>query len=478
MIREEAASKASLARRPGGGSAARLAATILAAAALLGTGACSTTSGSKAGVGDGLAKGGEERSPAAKRKFDDAVRAYDEGKTLKVVDWDLLARKFEAVLDEDDTLAEAHFNLGVIDERRGKPDAAKKRYAAALEAKPSLFVARENLGLLLERGGDPQAAAEQYKAILRVYPEHAGARARLASLFLAAGDLERARELAREALLRDPKNLTAQKVLVRVHTERGQLDVARLIARRAAELDATDPEMPWLMGQLLEKKGEKERALAQYRRALEVQADFLPARARLASDSLERRSYQEAAVLYEGIVQAEPKNAAAQLDLGTALYGSGKIDEALAAFTKAQELDSNDARPAFSIAVILHRSKDQPEEALAFYRRFISGSAVNLPGGHPVFGLMRECEQLVHLKAEMKAAEEEARAGAEAEAKATVQEAVSGASANGAAEERSAPAPAPVVEKRQAEPARASQANSAAPAVRADVDPDEPEDDF
>ncbi|HEY0840625.1 MAG TPA: adventurous gliding motility TPR repeat lipoprotein GltE, partial [Vulgatibacter sp.] len=375
----------------------------LVAAALFAAG-CQTTTA----AGGAAATEQRETSPIAKRKFEDAVRTYEDGVKLGVVDWDLLAKKFEAALDEDDGLGEAWFDLGVVEERRGNAEAATKAYRRAIKVKPTLFVAYENLGNLLEAAGDTAGAGEQYKAILRVSPEHAGARARLAGLFLEGGDRERALELAREALLRDPKNIAALKVMLRVHTQRGELEVARLVAARASRLDERDPEIPFLLGQILERKGDGAAATAQFRKALEIDPGYLPAQVRVAGDALGRRDYEGAARLYQSIVRAEPKNAAAWLDLGTALHGLGQGDEALESFLKAQELDQDDPRPSFKIAYVYHRGKDQPEEAIAWYKRFLSGNIVNLPGSHPVFALLREAEQLVHLREEARLAEEAA----------------------------------------------------------------------
>src|SRR5690606_4730839 len=113
------------------------------------------------------------------------------------------------------------------------------------------------------------------------------------------------------------------------------------------------------------------------------------------------------------------------------------------------------------LAVILHRHRDRPEEALEHYRAFLSGSAMNLPADHPAFADLRECEQLVALRLEERAlaqrAAEEAAAAGEAPA-------VEAAEETAAAEAAAAPT--------TAEP-RPAGGEAAAP-----VDPEEPEDEF
>jgi len=249
---------------------------------------CATTGGGSGPVKVARPDGKEavQLSPRSERRFADAVRAYDDGLKLKVVDWDALARKFQAAIDEDERHAEAHYNLGVIAERRGKPDEAVGHYRRAIGHKPSLKQAYENLAVLLENSGDRAGAEEQYKLILRAYPNDAGARARLAELYLDAGDSESALQLGREALLRDPKNITGHKVIARVHLSRGELALAHLLALRAIEMDDKDAELTYLLGEILEKQGKKEAATAQFRRASQLRADYLPARIRLADEAM------------------------------------------------------------------------------------------------------------------------------------------------------------------------------------------------
>jgi tetratricopeptide (TPR) repeat protein len=401
-------------------------------------------------------------SPTALRKFEEAVKFYEDGKKLKVVDLDALARRFEAAVEADDRLAEAHYDLGVIAEWQGKHAEAVAHYRRAIEAKPSLAMAYENLAVLMENEGKRDAAEEQYKAILRAYPDDAGARARLAELYREGGDADRALELAREALLRDPKNVTAHKVLMRVYLDRDQLPLAKLVALRATKLDDKDPELYFAVGQILEKEGNGEAALLQYRRALSVRGDHLPSRQRLAEVSLAQRNWPAAEEALRALLRASPDDPALHYDLGLSLRAQGKLDEALAEYAKAKELAPDDPTPTFATSVILHKYKDQPEKALEGYRTFVSGNPVNLPADHPVFAYMRECEALIQARTEARAAE--ARAQQETADKAAADKAEAAQKAKldameAADRKATAPAPAP------AKPAPAK--SSPAPAAKA-----------
>lgn len=449
-------------------------------AAIVSLAACQTPSATGPGALD--AEGADAISPSAQRKFGEAVRSLEEGERLQVVDWDALAVKFQAVVDDDPRHAEAHYNLGVIAERRGRVEDAERHYLAAIEQKEGLAQAWENLGLVRERVGDERGAEAAYKTLLRVRPEHAGARARLADLHLRNGNARRAKELAREALLRDPKNLPALGVSVQAHLALGEVEVAKLVALRAAQVDETAPDGPYLLGRIFEHEGRKGAAALQHRKAAELAPLHVPSRARLARIALDQRDFDEAERLYEELVRLQPGGFEPRLNLGLARLGRGNTEGAMEALEQAQALAPNDVRPSYPIARILHRHGDQPERALEHYRRYVSGAPIHLRPDHPVFQDLRECEQLVQFLAQARAEEEAARRREEARAAAEAAEAAAAAAAGesgaGADEGKEAAGPTPAAAQSGKREPPALQETDPDLILPEGFDPDEPTDDF
>lgn len=375
-------------------------------AILLLLGGCQSTPSSRP---DASVVEDEGLDPRAQKRFQDAVRSYEEGQKLGVIDWEALHSKFLAVVEDEPRFAEAHHNLGRIAEKRGLLEEAIEHYRQALAIKPGLAEARENLGLVLERIGDQRGAEKEYKELLRLRPEHAGARARLASLHLESGNPQRAKELAEEALLRDPENLPALQVLIEAHLAFGEKEIAHLIALRVERLYEEGPEGPFLRGLVLESEGRWGAAIAQYRRAAERAANHLHSRARLGRLALEQRNYEEATEVFERLVELDPDSFEVWLNLGIARLGKGAIAEATEALLRAQSIRPEDTRPSYPLAVILHRHENDPEEALVHYRRYVSNAPIHLHPEHPVFAQLRECEQLVQSLAQARAEEEAAR---------------------------------------------------------------------
>jgi tetratricopeptide (TPR) repeat protein len=383
-------------------------------------------------------------SPRAQRLFEEAVRAEEEQKKLKVpTDWAYVERKWRAVLDEAE-VAEARFNLGVALEAQGRLSDARAEYERARDDKPSLRQAWSNLGVLLEKQGDAREAAALYARIARDFPEDAVSRERLAALYRASGQLDDAWRLAREALVREPRSPGAYKVLVRVALQRNDLDLAMLVALRAQKLDPADPELPFFAGQVLARQGNDAQAAVQFQKALALQPGFLPARYALLDGALKKQAWGPVAEQAAAILKAEPGNAALHLALGVAQRHLGKTDEALASYAQAQKL-GGDKLPEVHLArgVLLARVKSDCEPALEELRAYQRAAGAALADGGQVVKLQRECEQMLeeNRKAMEAAKQMQAEAAKQAAEQAAKAKTVQPAGADGGASPTPAPRP-------------------------------------
>ncbi|HEY6004605.1 MAG TPA: adventurous gliding motility TPR repeat lipoprotein GltE, partial [Anaeromyxobacter sp.] len=351
--------------------------------------------------------------PRTQRLFDEAVKAEEDQRKLKVpTDWSYLERKWRAVLDESD-LAEARYNLGVALEAQGRLEDARAEYERARALKPGLRQAAVNLGVLLEKQGDVRAAATQYQAVARDFPDDAVSRERLAVLYRSTGQLEEAWRLAREALVRDPRSVAAQKVLVHVAFSKGDLDLAKLVALRAQKLDPADPELPFLVGQVYAKQGDDAAASVQFRKALALRGDYLAPRYALLQAALRKQAWGGVAEHASALLKVDPSNAALHLVHGLALRHLGKADEALAAYQRAEKA-GGDRLPEVRLArgVLLARMKGECQPALEELKAYQRAVPV-VPDAAQVTRVVRDCEKM--LEESRKAAEAAKQMQAEAQ---------------------------------------------------------------
>ena len=376
--------------RGGGSAPAARAAADAPAPAAPGKGASAERNGTAARAAAPAPAAAPEPAipPRAQRLFEEAVRAEDEQKKLKVPpDWPYLERKWRAVLDA------AHFNLGVALEGQGRLDEARAEYARARELKPGLRQAAVNLAVLLDRQGDPAGAAQAYAQAIRDFPEDAVSRARLAALYRRAGQLDDAWRLAREALVREPRTVGAYRVLARVALQKGELDLAKLVALRAQKLAPEDPELPWVVGQVLARQGDDAGAQAQLRKALALREGFLPARYALLDLALKKRAWGTVAEHAAAILKQDPQRADVQLAYGLALRYTGKPDEALQAYDRAQAAGGDRlAEVHLARGVLLARVKSDCAPALKELELYTARAGPVPREGSQVVKLQRECE--------------------------------------------------------------------------------------
>jgi tetratricopeptide (TPR) repeat protein len=333
----------------------------------------------------------------------------------------------------------------VVLERLGRPAEARAAYDRALAVRPGFREAAVNRAILDEAADDPRQAAAGYVALAKRYPEDAAVRVRLASLYRQAGQLDEAWRLAREALVREPRTVGAYRVLARVALQRNDLDLAKLIAMRAQKLDAQSPEFPWVVGQVLARQGDEPGAQAQFRKALALREDFLPARYGLLDAALKKQAWGSVAEQAAAILKLEPGNAQVQLAHGLALRYTGKPDEALAAYARAEQA-SNDRIPEIHLArgVLLARVKSECEPALQELKLYTARAGPLLPEGSQVVKLQRDCEaQLEEGRKAAEAAKAMQAEAARAAAAKAAKDVKDGKAAGGEAPATKDPAPAP-----------------------------------
>lgn len=200
-------------------------------------------------------------------------------------------------------VAQPHHALGVLAERKARPDAASQHYYDALGVDPGFGPSRANLARLLFDANMLDEALVQFKRLAEVTPESAEAQQGLAETLLRLGRTDEAEAITRAARERFPDSpeltvLWARSLLRRgevgraielltplgygrdevaaealawlATTEmmRGDPRAAVGAAKRALELSPTSPVATYVMGQALQALGDPS-AVAWIRRARE-----------------------------------------------------------------------------------------------------------------------------------------------------------------------------------------------------------------
>ena len=139
------------------------------------------------------------------------------------------------------------------------------------------------------------------------------------------------------------------------------LDIARAIAPQ-------QNEVLHRQGMALERQGRHADAERVFRILVARDARKAHWQRHIAYSLCQQGKLDEGIACYERALELDPDDAKAHCSLGIALLDQGKLDEAVASHRRAIELDPDGARAHFNLGV-LHRSNGDFSEALASFQR-------------------------------------------------------------------------------------------------------------
>jgi tetratricopeptide (TPR) repeat protein len=226
---------------------------------------------------------------------------------------DEAAEGFAAVVGREPTFAEAHFNLGLVDEELGKYDEAIASLRQALKLKPRLHGANLFLGIAQFRVNDLNDAAATIQKETAAYPKDSNAWMWLGVVRLAQDRAEDAAEALDKAARLKPDD---QDILY--HRGRAHLLVSKNSYAKMFKLD----ENSWLVHRVL------------------------------AQANAEADRHVEAIAEYEAAIKLAPNQPGLHEELGTEYRSVNKIPEAEQAFREELELDPHNVLATYKLGAI------------------------------------------------------------------------------------------------------------------------------
>jgi len=180
-----------------------------------------------------------------------------------LVDDPLLAEVRAAYREYDVILKSAELFGG-----KGKFEDAAAAYEAALEVNPQLAQAHARLIYLYGRLGEPARAEEHYQAALRIDPNNAEAHFHYGTLVMGQGKLREAEEAFRKTLAIDPNYAEARSNLGFLLEGRGEEEQAIAEFRKALESKPNSPKTHFSLGRILVKQENYEEGIRHLLKAL------------------------------------------------------------------------------------------------------------------------------------------------------------------------------------------------------------------
>ncbi len=236
--------------------------------------------------------------------------------------------------------AQEAFEAGYFDLSLTMADSAA-HYAPALADIPFL---RGRVYTALRRVEDARNA---YEKVLELDPDYPGVYMNLGNSAFLSGQPEQALSFYRKEQMRANKSSGADDVvetpafliqLGRAYEDTGKPDSARWALEKAIAADSLNPTAYMWLGQVLEDEGEFEEALSFSRKGLTLQPGNANYGYVVGVQHLRNGDLQEAADLLKEVTGKLTTHYAAHYNLGQALLGLGKQDEARFYLTRADTL--------------------------------------------------------------------------------------------------------------------------------------------
>ncbi len=176
----------------------------------------------------------------------------------------------------------AHYNLGAVEQARGKLAAALASYRAALEVEPKSATARNSLASVLMLDDRLPEAIAQLRAVLAADPSYFNARYNLARSLAATGDFAAAAAQYRIFVQAKPNDAAAEAALGTIFYKQQNLPEALDCFRKAAQAAPNDADVEANLGTLLAISGDLPAAAQAFQQALRLNPNHAAARANLA----------------------------------------------------------------------------------------------------------------------------------------------------------------------------------------------------
>jgi tetratricopeptide (TPR) repeat protein len=188
--------------------------------------------------------------------------------------------------------------------------------------------------LVAQRRWDEAVAA--YRKAIQLQPDHAEAYRNLGAALDAQNKPGEARAAYRKAIDRQT-DCTEACNLGNTLAAQGRWDEAAAAYHKAIALDPSSALAHYDLGNALEGQKKPDEARAAYRKAIDLTTASTEA-SRLGEALYQRENWDTAAAAYRKAIKLEADQAPAHNGLGLALVEQGKLEEAVAAFRKADQM--------------------------------------------------------------------------------------------------------------------------------------------
>ena len=244
---------------------------------------------------------------------------------------------------------QAHYRLGQLSQSRSLLPQAAREFAAAAALDPLVGLDRlyETIGGLYANQASFDDAVGAYLKRIDANPNNAGAHKALGEIYFLQGRNDEALAEFAATILIDPRSAGALVGAAQVFLRLGRFEESLDLSRQALAIDSRLKDARYALAMSLTRLGRQEEGKRELdvfeRMQAEVMADTqrqsqLNTAKRDGAHLLEERDYSGAATLLRKALALDADAADVNRDLGFALLGAGRADEAIPPLQRAAQL--------------------------------------------------------------------------------------------------------------------------------------------
>jgi choline-sulfatase len=234
--------------------------------------------------------------------------------------------------------APAYCNIGILHEKAGRRDEAKKAFEQSLALDPHYVLAAQGAARILQSQGRLEEAIQVLRRAVANRPG-SDARLQLGQVMRAAGRIDDAASEFRSLLKSDPNNPAGHLELGLTLNRLGKSDEAIEHLRRCLQLDPASADARLHLGVMLGQTGQLDQARAQLEQAVRIAPQWSAAHYNLGVVLATQHRLAEAEKAFAQAIRLDPHDANYRNALGQVLMQLDRKDEAMAQFRQALAID-------------------------------------------------------------------------------------------------------------------------------------------
>ncbi len=282
-----------------------------------------------------------------------AVLMGQGGRSMRAGEPEQAKEYFQQVLRLDSTNADALANLGVAYEHLGQGDLAEAMFRRAVEVGPDHPQGHLNLGLkLAEQDRFPEALESIAKAV-DLAPDQVAAREGLAMVLTRLDRPEDAVPHFEWVVGKNSSSAEAHLNLGIALAESGDPSRALGAFDRAVSIAPEEFRPHYNRGRALRDLGRPAEARAALEQSIALNGQYPPSLRLLGTIERTRNNHSRAMELFVRVAELRPDDPAVYHDLALAAQQAGRVEEAVAHWERALDLDPRHSETLYNLSTVL-----------------------------------------------------------------------------------------------------------------------------